>query len=927
MKVPVVPTFRSASQPLCGVPVLAAVVSGVRVSQPAVMVGQIFEGLQEHCGDVARRVVDGRMSPLLLANSAASPLPGTVLLGGSPLHAGLSQGGRSMPEGLGQYAEVDRSDEDACHEARRLSLLREVHQQRQEEQERERHRTLQLKSTLAEAVNASRERFNAAHAARRSNSERLRSDQQRVSDHDLPVMRENGHAERSARLCGHRLAAAAVVPTSSSATGSRSKPPNPSAAAAHPPIRGVEDPGVAVDGSQARVAPLTWAAGGVAAGGAAVVSPSSRPGPCLQRDRVGARSAGVGGLSAGRLETSLANDRSVSPMRNTSGPVRTGPAERSVGSVERRTGRSVSPSSTRPGARSSLLQDTASSAQKRAMSSQAQGKRRAQSAGPRYSERSGREVPSASPSSSSLKSRPQPATTPRGLAASRSGGVRSGGGGSSGALHAAVVPAAPSLQAQPIVRQFSAGNSSSSTAVCAKTPRLPATGAKSTDGSRPSTPLGGRPHRAGDTSSASAQNLSAARLSANVPRSSGQDPNSPKIGKRTGPAPLSARAVANQAPNAQRKRQGHGGVESSPVASSGTSSPGAGSPPTIAAGVASTTSTQTIGLQISGNGHTVASPSTSTPVVPALPSGRAAKASVLSGPTVRPPSSLDVGPAATHTVEAESRGGAVPSELNELDSLQHAGDLPEMLIMQTPQSAPAAESVHRSDPLAPRPTTREQRRPEFGNAGVASVRLPADGERLAQTGITTTCENGHSGFADSVEEEERAILELPTDGQGETNCQQEVEVDVRLIDPPLGQDVASEELLLGAPAEQCMALPHDAMIVAMTSGPGQEPPASFLNSLSPLSPIREVAEGGSTPKAIDARELLEIHSMHAHRCDPRVNSAARSLTARGQLDDDLPDETSDAQDDDIDASDGDPLTQLPSSKERYLQIRDRFLAK
>merc|ERR1719506_732894 len=168
------------------------------------------EDLREHaseiscrsnCCDIAERI-EARVANLVPANTVG----GQVSTANCKAQAGLQ-------------VQVEGRDEDAFHEARRLSLLKEVHQQRQEEQERERQRTQQLKTTLAEAVNASRERFNAAHANGHFNP--MRSDGLRSSDHDVVGMRENGNV---ARLCQFRSAAAAVSAGSSSATGSRSQP-------------------------------------------------------------------------------------------------------------------------------------------------------------------------------------------------------------------------------------------------------------------------------------------------------------------------------------------------------------------------------------------------------------------------------------------------------------------------------------------------------------------------------------------------------------------------------------------------------------------------------------------------------------------------------------------------------------------------------
>lgn len=142
------------------------------------------------------------------------------------------------------------------------------------------------------------------------------------------------------------------------------------------------------------------------------------------------------------------------------------------------------------------------------------------------------------------------------------------------------------------------------------------------------------------------------------------------------------------------------------------------------------------------------------------------------------------------------------------------------------------------------------------------------------------------------------------------------------------------------------SLPSQAMVVTMTGdtdgmndvgtrvaadgGAGmQDQPASLLNSLSPLSPIREVAEGASTPKVIDAREVQETQEARDHY----KNNASWDLAATGQPDveskdaKELDEDSQDFDKDDAVVGTADPLAQLPSSKERYLQIRDRFLAK
>jgi hypothetical protein len=120
---------------------------------------------------------------------------------------------------------------------------------------------------------------------------------------------------------------------------------------------------------------------------------------------------------------------------------------------------------------------------------------------------------------------------------------------------------------------------------------------------------------------------------------------------------------------------------------------------------------------------------------------------------------------------------------------------------------------------------------------------------------------------------------------------------------------------------------------AVVSAVVQEPPASLLTCLSPLSPIREVAEG-STPKTIDVREVLEPQALALVR-EVRAVCAempSRNLVAEGHEAWDGKEDVlgqQDLQDQQRDASEdlaANPV-ELPSSKERYLQIRDRFLAK
>jgi len=99
------------------------------------------------------------------------------------------------------------------------------------------------------------------------------------------------------------------------------------------------------------------------------------------------------------------------------------------------------------------------------------------------------------------------------------------------------------------------------------------------------------------------------------------------------------------------------------------------------------------------------------------------------------------------------------------------------------------------------------------------------------------------------------------------------------------------------------------------SGGGLSEP--FLSCLSPLSPIREVAEGGSTPHATGTRETHDAQESPVLPVD----------IYRGRPDPDSMDLHEEvADEDELLGLGGTDVAQPPSSKERYLLIRDRYLS-
>jgi hypothetical protein len=194
---------------------------------------------------------------------------------------------------------------------------------------------------------------------------------------------------------------------------------------------------------------------------------------------------------------------------------------------------------------------------------------------------------------------------------------------------------------------------------------------------------------------------------------------------------------------------------------------------------------------------------------------------------------------------------------------------PEKVISESPRRQEESRSA--------RPGIRDRGLSELGAAVVASVRLPAEKECLRED-------------RDSVE---------PSDAPPEA------EKPRRELNPTSIHNEA--KAILAAPSCENVL---------------QEPPASLLTSLSPLSPIREVAEGGATPKALDSREVMEVQVQEARDLQGRA-ATIQNAEPKRQLD--LEEQPVESHEDL--AAESDPLAQLASSKERYLQIRDRFLAK
>lgn len=742
----------------------------------------------------------------------------------------------------------------------------EVQQQRQVEQERECLRTQQMKSTLEEVVNASRERFIATHGPRRANSEQL---QLRAADLELL---DRSHTESRSRVGCVR---AVAVPNSTNSSNVADM--NPQACfkeAVQPEARGLvgqapdliasssrSGNSAAVGGTmeiphaQSASSSSISSSGPISSWAASTALPPARTRPGLQRERcVGIGRLGVGGQSTGRLEVNKVADRSASPSSRGAPELRARAAERRSDSLERRGGRSISPSSARQGGRASYLADTTASAQKRTGS---QSRTRPNSAGPRVSDRGCREVSASSPSPAALKSRPPPSNTPRGL----KGGAR---GGSTGTLHAVAASASGSLQAPAVTRQKSGGSSSSSTGIV-KTPRgaLSATsiGGRAADSSRPSL--------ASSRSSDGSLGVAGLASSSSSSRGGAQEPPSPRSLLRRSGA-LSARASgSNSSGPAQRKRQSYGSLEASPgngIASSGTSSPGTSSPPRSA---------QAWGVGWAGN-STAASSSR--------------RNSQTNGPTVRPPQAPSTSENSGH------RGGTVLAELNCLERLRQAGESPEPLIACALKLS-SDPHVRQDETRTVRPGIRDRGLSELGATVVASVRLPAEKERLREVASKA------ASFENRCAAKPKEIVRSES-----SDVSPEVEkpdVELNSCDVP----IESQAIL---PMPSCESVL-------------QEPPASLLTSLSPLSPIREVAEGGATPKALDSREVLEVQANEARELQARGSSPSKSSLSKRQLD--LDDQMVESHEDVVATFSQDSLSQLQSSKERYLQIRDRFLSK
>lgn len=432
----------------------------------------------------------------------------------------------------------------------------------------------------------------------------------------------------------------------------------------------------------------------------------------------------------------------------------------------------------------------------------------------------------------------------------------------------------------------SAGNLQTTAASSSsQAPRTSASGtvstARSVETGRSSTPVGSRSHRGGD--SASASSLGAARPSLSSSRGtgqehsrgSGQEPNSPTKSSGTRGAP--ARAVGSA--HAPRKRQ-----ESSAVAptASGLPSPGTAPPPQAVVSSAATTA--------------------STPALSGARTARpAAAAAQASSPALRPSAMPGAADAETESREA---GSAVLLEVN------------------CPERSQLGESPGSCDDnLQASPSKLEG----LSATAPASVRLPAEGGLRREGALQTAGDNGSSASDISVSAQDIADQEVPVSSPGQTSSEQvaetsslrlSTEVPVEPISPNSPEDTH------GAQPEQ--GLQHEAMVAAMTAGANTQEPVYLMSSLSPLSPIREVAEGGSTPKAIDAREVREMQEAREAReqGEARSNNVQRGQDVRGQLD--LQTHPEEEQEE-APAAEG--LQQLPSSKERYMQIRDRFLGK
>lgn len=238
------------------------------------------------------------------------------------------------------------------------------------------------------------------------------------------------------------------------------------------------------------------------------------------------------------------------------------------------------------------------------------------------------------------------------------------------------------------------------------------------------------------------------------------------------------------------------------------------------------------------------------------------------------------------------RGGAVLSELNCLERLRHAGEAPEPLIA-CPEKVISESPRRQEESRSARPGIRDRGLSELGAAVVASVRLPAEKERLREVGLKSCFETRCTAAPNDRESAEASDAPL------------EAEKSRRELNPASIHNEA--KAILAAPSCENIL---------------QEPPASLLTSLSPLSPIREVAEGGATPKALDSREVMEMQVQEARELQGRA-ATTQNAEPKRQLD--LEEQPVESHEDS--AAESDPLAQLASSKERYLQIRDRFLAK
>lgn len=229
------------------------------------------------------------------------------------------------------------------------------------------------------------------------------------------------------------------------------------------------------------------------------------------------------------------------------------------------------------------------------------------------------------------------------------------------------------------------------------------------------------------------------------------------------------------------------------------------------------------------------------------------------------------------------RGGAVLAELNCLERLRQAGEAIEPSTGVSPQKLDSDPPLRHDEVRTVRPGVRDRGLlHELGAAVVASVRLPAEKER--------------ERLREANHKESASTESCEAPAEDDSNLQAET---------------PQNEMQMSDVPDETQEAPLSCDIIL------QEPPASLLTSLSPLSPIREVAEGGATPKALDSREVLEVQAQ-----DSRQLHGISSAQPKRQLDLEEP-----AIEPQEDLSLQDSLAQLPSSKERYLKIRDRFLSK